>query len=75
MNAKGCKYCDSDIIGNYSYPFSKTYIYLDNGTMEIKGNGKLLVWSKDDYGVWKAPQTAEIEYCPMCGRKLEEANG
>jgi hypothetical protein len=54
-----CEFCDKQ----YD---NKPLAYSHNGDMEIE-NGRIVV---GDFGATIAD--AEINYCPMCGRKLTE---
>lgn len=64
-----CEYCNlKENILNNSEPIMGFYEdEIKEGYIFISSEGKLLV--NNDYAL----TSAEINYCPMCGRKLEES--
>lgn len=58
-----CKYCISGETGQAIISEIDTNVYLENGWVEVETL---------DEDIDRVQFSAKINYCPMCGRKLEE---
>ena len=71
-----CKYCeDKELIIDYKNTadvFNLTSLIRGGNTKTwVEGSSLCVMWeAQDDF--YRDKQTAKINYCPMCGRKLSE---